>query len=96
MRINEIRPYGEDFKLINMRHDDKDFAYSQVDGKETFEVYHLDDKKDSGIRYSRAYHLNQGETPPKKYNLELEFLKSEFNKINWDVEIVAYKLSHAQ
>ena len=84
MKIKEVRCYPEsNFRLVNMIVGDKEFAYSVVRGMETFEVYHLDNARHSGFRYSRAYKLNKNERVPSKYTAELEFLREEFNKVNW-------------
>lgn len=85
MKINEVRCYSNPkHRLINMSNGGIEFAYYNVDGHEVFEVYHLDSTKPSGYRYSRSWQLHEGKLPPKKYNAELEFLKEEFHKIDWE------------
>ena len=86
MKIKEVRCYPEsNFRLVNAVVGDKEFAYSHVRGMETFEVYHLDNARPSGFKYSRAYKMNKGERIPSKYDKALEFLREEFNKVKWQL-----------
>lgn len=96
MKIKDIRAYDDNHRLVNMTHQDKEFAYYNDGERESFEVYHLDSSRDSGFRYSRCYKMHEGQTPPAKYNSFLKFMKDEFNKINWDAKYVEYKLSLAR
>ena len=92
MEIKEIRCY-DDLKLVNMFYQSKEFSYTILNGIEIFEIYYYNGKLEDGFHYSKSYKLSENQIPPKKYEKILRFLKEEFNKINWDVEMVKYKLT---
>ena len=94
MKVKEVRCIPlYNYRLVNMVHDGNEFAYYNDGQLETFEIYYLDNTRTSGFRYSRCYKLSEGQVPPKKYAAELEFLKQEFNKIDWDAKMVEVKLT---
>lgn len=85
MKIKEVRCYtNPKHRLVNMNSGGKEFSYYNVDGHEVVEIDYLNLNSRSGMTHSRSYQLHEGKVPPKKYEAEVEFLKEEFHKIDWE------------
>lgn len=95
MKVNEVRCYPyQQYRLVSMHHDGKTYAYSQVNGCETFEVcFNKNGRPEEGHYYSRAYRLEKGQKVPQSHVNEFEFLKSEFDKVDWETLYITNSLT---
>lgn len=72
----------KDNKVLVLSHD--------RDSNERLNIYYFDKNTAPtspywvGSHSNRSYNLFVGDVPPKKYAAEVEFLREQFDKIDWD------------